>query len=43
MLYLFGHTISSNRCDFSRVNCYNTVTAQTPFGGYKESGIGREM
>jgi hypothetical protein len=27
----------------SRVNCYNTITPQTPFGGYKESGIGREM
>lgn len=25
------------------VNCYNTITPQTPFGGYKESGIGREM
>lgn len=29
--------------DYSRVNCYNTVTPQTPFGGYKQSGIGREM
>ncbi|PNF22959.1 Retinal dehydrogenase 2 [Cryptotermes secundus] len=25
------------------VNCYNTITPQAPFGGYKESGIGREM
>lgn len=24
------------------VNCYHTVTPQAPFGGYKESGIGRE-
>ncbi|XP_037955593.1 aldehyde dehydrogenase X, mitochondrial-like [Teleopsis dalmanni] len=25
------------------INCYNAVLPQTPFGGYKESGIGREM
>ncbi|XP_030759008.1 aldehyde dehydrogenase, mitochondrial [Sitophilus oryzae] len=25
------------------VNCYNVLTAQTPFGGYKDSGHGREM
>lgn len=25
------------------VNCYDAVTAQTPFGGYKKSGIGREL
>ncbi|ORY06569.1 aldehyde dehydrogenase [Basidiobolus meristosporus CBS 931.73] len=25
------------------VNCYNTFDASTPFGGYKESGIGREL
>ena len=43
MLNLSGHTILSNWCDFSRVNCFNTITPQTPFGGYKESGIGREM
>lgn len=24
------------------VNCYNSVRCQTPFGGYKESGHGRE-
>jgi len=24
------------------VNCYHTVVPQAPFGGYKESGIGRE-
>ncbi|KAJ4444438.1 Aldehyde dehydrogenase [Periplaneta americana] len=28
---------------FVWVNCYNHVTPQTPFGGFKESGIGREM
>ncbi|KAH6676124.1 aldehyde dehydrogenase [Plectosphaerella plurivora] len=25
------------------VNCYNLLTHQVPFGGYKESGIGREL
>ncbi|XP_056637116.1 aldehyde dehydrogenase, mitochondrial [Diorhabda sublineata] len=25
------------------VNCYNVLEVQTPFGGYKESGFGREM
>ena len=25
------------------VNCYNLVDAASPFGGYKESGWGREM
>ncbi|CAG8513589.1 1325_t:CDS:2 [Cetraspora pellucida] len=25
------------------VNCYNLVDANTPFGGYKESGAGREL
>nr|XP_022903913.1 aldehyde dehydrogenase, mitochondrial-like [Onthophagus taurus] len=25
------------------VNCYNVLSAQTPFGGFKDSGLGREM
>ncbi|KAF0515735.1 putative aldehyde dehydrogenase [Gigaspora margarita] len=25
------------------VNCYNLIDANTPFGGYKESGMGREL
>ncbi len=25
------------------VNCYNVLDAALPFGGYKESGWGREM
>ncbi|PSN40134.1 Aldehyde dehydrogenase X, partial [Blattella germanica] len=28
---------------FAQVNSYNSITAQTPFGGYKQSGIGREL
>lgn len=26
-----------------RINCYNALHAQTPFGGYKMSGNGREL
>ena len=25
------------------VNCYNKFSASAPFGGYKDSGIGREL
>jgi aldehyde dehydrogenase (NAD+) len=25
------------------INCYNIYDAASPFGGYKESGFGREM
>ncbi|QQP55801.1 Uncharacterized protein FKW44_000249 [Caligus rogercresseyi] len=25
------------------INCYNTVMTQAPFGGFKQSGIGREL
>lgn len=25
------------------VNCYNVFSATAPFGGYKDSGIGREL
>ena len=28
---------------FYRVNCFLHIAAQTPFGGFKQSGIGREM
>lgn len=27
----------------SRVNCYNAMSAQCPFGGFKMSGNGREL
>lgn len=26
-----------------RINCYDVFGAQAPFGGYKASGIGREL
>jgi len=25
------------------VNCYDVLEAQVPFGGYKQSGVGREL
>jgi len=25
------------------INCYNALSPATPFGGYKESGIGRDL
>jgi aldehyde dehydrogenase (NAD+) len=25
------------------VNCYNMIHYQNPFGGFKESGLGREL
>ena len=36
------------KCFFSlsshlKINCINHYEAQAPFGGYKQSGIGREM
>ncbi len=30
-------------CSVLRINCYDYVTAQTPFGGFKQSGQGREL
>lgn len=39
-----AHYIASKlRAGTVWVNCYNTFDAASPFGGYKQSGIGREM
>jgi aldehyde dehydrogenase (NAD+) len=39
-----AHYISNKlRAGTVWVNCYNTFDAASPFGGYKQSGIGREM
>ncbi|WP_019153463.1 aldehyde dehydrogenase family protein [Robertmurraya massiliosenegalensis] len=39
-----AHYISNNlRAGTVWVNCYNAFDAASPFGGYKQSGIGREM
>jgi len=35
----FAHSV---RAGCVWVNCYFVITPQVPFGGYKESGIGRE-
>ncbi|WP_270582980.1 aldehyde dehydrogenase family protein [Bacillus smithii] len=39
-----AHYIANNlRAGTVWVNCYNIFDAASPFGGYKQSGIGREM
>ncbi|MFE1245685.1 aldehyde dehydrogenase family protein [Fictibacillus sp. NPDC058756] len=39
-----AHYVSSKlRAGTVWVNCYNAFDAASPFGGYKQSGIGREM
>lgn len=35
-------SISITEFNLFRVNCYDVLNAQTPFGGYKLSGQGRE-
>ena len=39
-----AHTLASQlRAGTVWINCYNIFDAALPFGGYKESGWGREM
>lgn len=42
MRELFGKFRFFNLNNF-RVNCYNAFDPAAPFGGYKMSGIGREL
>ncbi|GFO37036.1 retinal dehydrogenase [Plakobranchus ocellatus] len=37
---MFSQGVKAGTC---WVNCYNAVTAQGPFGGFKQSGLGREL
>ena len=37
------HVANSVRAGTVWVNCYHVVIPQVPFGGFKESGIGREQ
>lgn len=36
----FAHSVQAGTC---WINCYNVVTPQGPFGGFKMSGLGREL
>ena len=38
-----GHRPEKLRADTVWINCYNVFDAALPFGGYKQSGWGREM
>jgi aldehyde dehydrogenase (NAD+) len=39
-----AHTIADNlRAGTVWVNCYNVIDCAAPFGGFKQSGIGREL
>jgi Aldehyde dehydrogenase family len=39
LIFFFFLSFSPNL----EINCINHFNAQVPFGGYKQSGIGREM
>lgn len=40
---MFLQILEFKRVLFHRINCYDVFGAQAPFGGYKASGIGREL
>ena len=37
------HLVNGLRAGTVYVNCYDVFAANLPFGGYKNSGIGREL
>ncbi|MFH4973975.1 hypothetical protein AB6A40_000684 [Gnathostoma spinigerum] len=43
MLKLILSALAVSTLISSRVNCYDVFDAGAPFGGYKLSGIGREL
>ncbi|RCN44002.1 hypothetical protein ANCCAN_10029 [Ancylostoma caninum] len=43
MTYSFDFLLFTSLKTFFRVNCYDVFDAAAPFGGYKQSGIGREL
>ena len=38
----FGAKIETSKGLMARASSYNAIPADAPFGGYKQSGIGRE-
>lgn len=40
---MFLQILESMHVLLNRINCYDVFGAQAPFGGYKASGIGREL
>lgn len=43
VLFILSRQKYANNCRTVWVNCYNLISYQSPFGGFKESGIGREL
>ena len=41
-MYLHAYTLQITIFNY-RINCYNAFSMAAPFGGYKESGSGREL
>jgi len=37
------HLVNALRVGTVYVNCYDVLQCNTPFGGYKDSGVGKEL